>query len=444
MRTSTLVPERPRGGSVPDRRSARPAFDGLSDRTRNLLRLAEQAGQESGARVYLVGGAVRDLLLERPIADIDLVATGNVELLVESLGHGLASAPRRNRRFGTWCWRRPDGSRIDLARARRETYSLPGALPKVSRADLESDLARRDFSINAMALDVGPTDPGRLHDSCGGLEDLKRRRIRILHGLSFVDDPTRLFRAIRFAGRLGFSLDASTAQAFRGAIHDGVLQELSAARLRTELVLLLSEELPLRGIRLAETHGLWQALHPRLRVGREPRESLRVLLSWLDRREPPPSIARLPRWSLLLGAMIEPLSPAAGGEILDRLGIGGETRRMLEEVLTRAGSVRRRVAGLVRPTASRVDAVCGPAHPGTLAVASSRGSPRARRLVRRWLSEWSSVRADVTGGDLLAAEVPAGPRIARGLEAARRAKLDGRAPGRSEQLRVAVRRARRA
>ena len=386
----------------------RVALDGLTRRDREWIRRASRLGPRVGARVYLVGGAVRDLLLGRPVTDLDLVATGEVSRLAEQLEPCPDSKLTRSRRFGTWSWRRADGSRLDLARGRREVYPVPGALPQVVPADLAEDLSRRDFSINAIALELDERRTGRIHDPLGGREDLTRRRIRVLHERSFLDDPTRIFRAIRFAGRLGFSLEPTTKRLLR------------------------------------ESYRLWSALHPRLSAGPTARRRLRALGSALGRPDPPQDLARLPRWTLLLGVLIEPLGPSAGGELLDRLAVDRATRGMLSDVLVRTRNVRRRISRLTRPTASRVDAICGEAHPATLAVAAAYGPRRTRLLIGRWLADWSRRKADVTGADLLNAGLSPGPGIARGLAAARRAKLDGRARERSDQLRIAIRSARRA
>ena len=422
----------------------RVALDGLTDRDREWVRRASRLGPRVGARVYLVGGAVRDLLLGRPVTDLDLVATGEVASLAGQLDPFPDSKLTRSRRFGTWSWLRADGSRLDLACGRREVYPFPGALPQIAPADLAEDLGRRDFSINAIALELDERRTGRLHDPLGGREDLAHRRIRVLHERSFLDDPTRIFRAIRFAGRLGFSLEPTTRRLLRRSIDAGGLGRLSPARLRREVRLLLDEPAPLAGVRLAEAYGLWSALHPRLSAGPTARRRLRSLGSALGRPDLPKELARLPRWTLLLGVLIEPLAPSAGEELLGRLAVDRTTRGMLFDVLVRTRNVRRRISRLTRPRASRVDAICGEAHPGTLAVAAAFGPRRTRLLIGRWLADWSRRKADVTGADLLNAGLSPGPGIARGLSAARRAKLDGRARERSEQLRIAIRSARRA
>lgn len=209
-----------------------------------LARAARTAGREA----YLVGGAVRDLLLRRPPVDVDVAFEGPVNAAADFISALCAEAgwrvEARHDRFGTATLYGPDGRRVDLAATRDEHYPHPGALPVVKAgAPIARDLARRDFTIHAMAFRLsGQGIDGILLDPFGGEQDLERRNLRLLHGGSLADDPTRVFRAVRYAARLGFGLDPGFIVAVRRGEESGAFQRISGDRLRRALQEVLSEE----------------------------------------------------------------------------------------------------------------------------------------------------------------------------------------------------------
>ncbi|HEY1596999.1 MAG TPA: hypothetical protein VGF74_16495, partial [Thermoleophilaceae bacterium] len=190
---------------------------------------------------FLVGGAVRDLLLGRPTVDLDVAVEGDARAVARELAGRLAGEAKEHERFGTATVTAGDLS-VDLATTRRETYAEPGALPDVHPAGLTEDLGRRDFTINAMALDLNGGDVGALEDPHGGRADLDAGLIRVLHGGSFVDDPTRLLRALRYEARFGFRMDEQTERLAREAAAGAGFATVSGARVRDELLDLLSED----------------------------------------------------------------------------------------------------------------------------------------------------------------------------------------------------------
>ncbi|MHB1045077.1 MAG: tRNA nucleotidyltransferase/poly(A) polymerase family protein [Thermoanaerobaculia bacterium] len=203
--------------------------------------------RDAGARIYLVGGAVRDAVLGRAPTDLDVALEGPAsaaDALVRELGGRGWTCEARHARFGTATLRPPSGTRVDLATTREETYPVSGALPVVRcGASIERDLARRDFSIHAMALSLGPEGPeGAPIDPFDGAGDLALRRIRLLHDRSLADDPTRVFRAARYAARLGFSLDTGFDAAMQHAVSAGAFLTISGDRLRRAFEEVLSEE----------------------------------------------------------------------------------------------------------------------------------------------------------------------------------------------------------
>jgi tRNA nucleotidyltransferase (CCA-adding enzyme) len=341
-----------------------------------------------GDPVYLVGGAVRDLLLGRGRADIDLVVEGDAAALGERLGAEVVA----HERFGT-AKVKLDGHEVDIAGARSESYPHPGALPVVEpNAGLAADLRRRDFTINAMAVPL--RGEPLLIDPHAGQADLAAGQLRVLHEGSFVDDPTRAIRAARYAARFGFTLEQRTAELLREAD----LGTVSADRRQAELLRLATEAEAARGFALLCEWGL---LEPR-RGGVELVERVGELLAdapWRD---------LAPRDRTLLAAAI---GPARGEEALAR---------------TRPE----------RP--SEAVALAAPCDGIELILARALGA----EWLDRYLNEWRDVGLEIDGSDLLRAGLSEGPALGRGLEEALRRKLDGEVEGRDEELAVALEAAR--
>jgi tRNA nucleotidyltransferase (CCA-adding enzyme) len=334
--------------------------------------------------VYLVGGAVRDLLLGRPRSDIDIVVEGDAAALAERLGAGALPNPR----FGT-AKVELEGHGVDIAAARSESYPRPGALPDVRPgADLATDLARRDFTINAMAIPLGGETA--LIDPHGGRRDLEAGVLRVLHGRSFVDDPTRALRAARYAARFGLALDPETERLLRAAD----LKTVSADRRRAELERLAAEDVAARGFGLLSEWGLVRLREGGVELADEVRRLLGTEL-WTG-------AARLP--DAVLAAAIGPV------------------RRERELAAAEPG-----------PPSEAVELAAG--HDGIeLALARALGA----EWLDRYLAEWRPVRLEIDGGDLIAAGIPQGPAVGRGLAAALRRKLDGELSGREQELAAAL------
>ena len=255
--------------------------------------------------VYLVGGSVRDILLGEPSFDVDVVVEGDAIALAQALAEQLDGRVRAHRQFGTAVVLYGDDERVDVVTARSETYHAPAVLPSVEPGSIDDDLHRRDFTINAMAVSLKGENLGRLVDPFGGREDLEAGRIRILHDRSFVDDPTRILRAIRYEDRYGFRMDDETVRLARECIATGHVGDLSGARLRDELVALLEEGDVSHAIpRLAEL-GAEKEVHPHV-VADEEAVGLFDRLRELNQRYE----LGVPAWRLGLEALARKLPPA--------------------------------------------------------------------------------------------------------------------------------------
>jgi tRNA nucleotidyltransferase (CCA-adding enzyme) len=400
-----------------------PAPRELLERVRALPAGAPLTDRLGGAGgVYLVGGSVRDLLLGGRPLDLDIVVDGDAA----GLGARLGGEVLVHDRFGTSTVRL-GGFSYDIARARRETYRHSGALPDVALASLEEDLLRRDFTINSLAIALTGSAAGRLYAAPGALEDLEGRRLRVLHDGSFRDDPTRMLRLARYASRLEFSIDPHTRTLAQEAIATDALATVSGSRIGAELRLLAGEPDPVAALRCLAELRLDRGIHPRfgLRDERLARRALAVL----------PGDGRRDRLAIALAAL--DLGADELTALLDALAFEAPDREAIVAAATRAPELAERLERARLP--SQVAAAADGAGPELVALAGAIGP---ERQARDWLTRLRHVGLEIDGSDLLAAGVPQGPLIGRGLRAALAAKLDGRAWGREEELTQALQAAR--
>jgi tRNA nucleotidyltransferase (CCA-adding enzyme) len=402
---------RPRDGelrervrSVPGMERLLPALDGL-------------------APSYLVGGAVRDLLRGAVAVDLDVAVEGDARSVARALAERLGGAAREHERFGT-ATVRTDELSVDLATTRREVYPEPGVLPVVEEAGLDEDLARRDFTINAMALGLSGDDLGHLYDPCDGVPDLEEGLVRVLHQRSFRDDPTRLLRALRYEARLGFRMDPATELLARDAATEGGLRTVSGARVRDELMDLLAEpELP-SGIARMRELGIDRAMHTAMEAdpGLVASAALGAVAIGADRA---------------LVALAALCAPAA--ERLD-LWLGDlHLPAWDRDAVSRAARIAPRLAEELRArdhTPSELRALLGRETLVALALALAMDAPS--EPVLRWVTELRGVRLEISGADLLAEGVPEGPALGRALEETLSRKLDGLVRSRDEELETAL------
>jgi tRNA nucleotidyltransferase (CCA-adding enzyme) len=386
--------------------------------------------RDKSLRLFLVGGVVRDLILGRTVRDLDLVVEGDAAGFARAVAARLQGQVRAHGRFGTAIAEFPDGGRLDVAAARREIYDSPGALPRVAPASLEEDLARRDFTINAMALEIAPARRSRLLDPFGGLRDIESRKLRFLHPLSPFDDPTRAFRAVRYANRLGFHIGRDAAAAVREALRAGAFDSVSGDRLRRELELLFAEPNRAAAVRLIAGLGVGSVLKARMSASAAALARLRRAEA-LSSQWPPAG-----GWLLYLLAWVHDCRADRLRRLADRLALQGRPGRAVRDW----GATRRRLLRLGR--ARRRSAVrallegLSPEEIGALAVSLPlRSAARLLDVVRRPLS------LSIGGRELLAAGVSAGPAVGRALAATLAAREDGMISAGGE-LDFALRRAR--
>jgi len=387
----------------------------LPEPRRKLLKEVGRLAAGMGLPVYIVGGCVRDLLLDGgpPPGDFDFVAEGDAPALAQAVAREMGGRVTVHAPFGTATWfGSPDsGATIDFATARTESYPQPAVLPRVTPATIDADLQRRDFTINTLALRVDGEHCGELLDLHQGQADLAARVIRVLHPLSFQDDPTRIFRAVRYEQRLGFHLAAETLALIPAAL--AALASLTGERVRHELELIFREPRAAAMLTRLEELSVLTGVHP--------------ALSWAARRSALVSTLHslpLADWKIAvppepeafyLGLLLMDAAPLEVAEALTRLSVNREVSHAVQ------ASVGLEIEG-TRP--SEIVACLEGFSELALAVAYVLHEA-SHAVLNDYLAHWRFVQAETTGADLIALGLTPGPRFKTILWELRAARLDG-------------------
>ena len=393
-----------------------------------LVHLIEAIGAiaaHQDQHLYLVGGAVRDLLLERATFDLDLTVDGDAIALAQLLANTTQGRLTVHARFRTASLRWKEW-RIDLATIRSETYDRPGALPRVKPGSLADDLFRRDFTINAMAIQLSPGRYGELVDLYGSQNDLEQGLIRILHEKSFTDDATRIWRALRYEQRLGFQIGPKTLGLLKRDM--AMLDAISGDRTRHELELILKETYPEKVFLRAEELQVLSKLQPGLKAS-----------NWLSERfeqarqvsspTPPPA-------SLYMALLTYTLSVEQLEQMIARLKLS----RQLSQVLRDTCQLRTDIETLAAPDLkpSRIYEVLHGYSPAAITAASiATDSPEASRNIHEYLVRLRYIKPVLTGENLKNMGLAPGPRISETLDRLRAARQDGEVSNRQEEERLA-------
>jgi tRNA nucleotidyltransferase (CCA-adding enzyme) len=404
----------------------------------DLLTEIARVAAERRLRTFVVGGLVRDALRGATRAglpaassarDVDVVVEGDGVALAARLARRLGGRVTSHAAFGTASVEGLATGRLDVATARAERYRLPGALPDVRAGTIVEDLERRDFSVNAIAVELS-SGAFELLDPFGGRLDLERRRLRVLHPLAFVEDPTRIFRAARYASRLGFALDRAAVRARALAIRLEHYPALSGQRLAAELRRVASDADPDQSLGHLAIAGAFRLLDSRLRFSAASAAAIRGVadaLDWSRRRGLAIDTLEVALLAVLAGA------PAAVAEAaLARLGVSGAPRARLLRARAEAPDLAQELdaPALRSDVAARLRSL--PAL--ELAETWRRGTPRARTLVDWWVAEGSDVVPALDGGDLVRLGLPPGPAVGAVRARLRDARLDGTVSTRDDEV----------
>ena len=393
----------------------------LSD---DLLELITEAGKLAAAKkhnLYLVGGVVRDIFLGRPVTDADLVLEGDAPSLARELGILRKGKVVVHSRFGTATVKQ-DHINIDIVTARSETYSRPGALPSVKPGTVDDDLFRRDFTINAMAICILPECFGELIDPHGGGDDLDRHIIRVLHEKSFRDDPTRIWRAVRYEQRLDFILDEHTEELLRRDLD--MIYRVSGDRLRHEIERILEEQRPEKVLHRAHELGALQRLSPSLRGD-----------DWLIERckaarSMNPSSGSSSIIYLALSAWL--LTKEETENFIHMMRFSGEQARVLRDTFDLKQNLQLLEARELLP--SQIYSILEPYHVQSIkAAAIATDSTAVKQHLNRYLSELIYITSSLNGNDLKRLGIKQGKKMGEILRSLKAARLDGKVTTREEE-----------
>ena len=392
------------------------------------MKLAGEAATRMEQKLFLVGGVVRDLLLDRTNLDLDLVTEGDAMRLADELAKIKNGKVIAHSRFNTakikW-----DKWSVDIASARAESYDKPGSLPTVEcHCDIQQDLIRRDFTINSMAVYLEPLRFGELIDLFDGRDDLKRGYIRVLHDDSFKDDATRIWRAVRYEQRLSFVIEHYTLGLLKRDI--SYLDTISGDRIRNELELVLKEEKPEKALLRADELGVLARMCPQMKADDWVAKKITKARGIMEPYCPPEE--------LYLAFLVYRLTPEGLDDFIRYLKFPGTTVRVLQDTL----SLKSELRGLTRSslTPSRIYHLLHRFNQtAILANLMAAESPLVRQRIELYLNKLRHIQPLLTGEDLIQMGYAAGPRIKETLEALREARLDGKVSTREEETEIARR-----
>ncbi|MEW6287558.1 MAG: hypothetical protein AB1509_15150 [Chloroflexota bacterium] len=403
-----------------------------------LLHLAADAASQSGLPLYIIGGSVRDLILGSAIQDLDLTVEGDAIALARALAKRHGGRVTAHTKFGTAKWFLPkdlqteSSETLDLISARSETYKHPAALPTVKMGSMDDDIRRRDFTINTLAIRLDGDRFGELRDDLGGMDDLKQGIVRVLHAKSFMDDPTRMYRAVRYAERYGFKIAEETLTLIPQA--RPLIEKLSAQRIRHELDLILEEwNAAAMLARLAEL-DLLQPIHPALTFDESMRERLSHLHTYRG-------LQHLSPWNITRGEQMRPsdlgwllwlmsLSQEQVSALNDRLHFTADLLASLFAV-SKMYAAQSSFIGL-KPSQC-VERLESYPLAAVEAVGYAAKDPRVKECFDEYISKWRYIKPHLNGDDLKALGVEPGPRYAVILRRLRNAWLDGEVKTEAEE-----------
>jgi tRNA nucleotidyltransferase (CCA-adding enzyme) len=406
----------------------------LPERIMQVLKEAGLVGDALGFSVYAVGGFVRDILLGYENLDVDIVVEGDGIAFAKAFAGRRGCRVKAHEKFGTAVVTFPDGFKVDVATARLEYYEMPAVLPTVERGSIRADLYRRDFTINTLAVSLNPSEFGELLDFYGAQRDIKEGVIRVLHNLSFVEDPTRVFRAVRFEQRFSFRMSRHTQALIGNAVRQNFFEKLSGKRLFNELVLILKEERPIKSVHRMAELGLLRFIHPSLRfTEKEWRlfDEIRGTLAWFallflkERCEP---------WLVYMMGLMDPLKPREVEEACLRLSAPGRVRERLISArkkgflvlrrLSQGGMDDRELYHLLKPLPMEA-----------LLYITAKGGEAVKKEVSRYITHLMGVRTVLTGNDLKKSfALEPGPEFKKILSCLLDARLEGVVKTREEEV----------
>lgn len=414
----------------------------LTPASLSAAKAAARCSNRLAVPAYIVGGPVRDMLLGWPVTDIDVVVEGDGIRFAGELAAVEGGKMVEYSRFGTALVIFADGTKVDVATAREERYVKPGALPTVKPGSLDGDLRRRDFTINAMAIRLGPDDYGLFIDTYGGTGDLKSGRIRVMHPGSFRDDPTRILRAVRFESRYRFSIDEETISLLAEAVGDRMLDEVSRQRLREEIAAVLKEDYASEAVNRLHATGVWQALFGEEFILPGQAEVLfkraDEATGWYSRLAAEHRLHDAVPWIVRWLSLMSEAPPGMAENITAEFHVGKAAQKCVSELNERRSKLVRFAEIGTEGTRSALYRLMEGLAPETLIymiAASTRED--ITREVEQFLVDLRSIEALVNGNDMKELGIPESPLMGNLLERVFDMQLDGTVKNREEALKAA-------
>jgi len=396
---------------------------------RHIIMMLHQGGAlaaSMGCNMYLVGGIVRDMVMHIDNLDIDLVVEGDGIAFAKAFAPSVGGRCAVHEKYKTAVITLKDGTHIDVATARMEYYKHPGGYPIVEQSTLKLDLYRRDFTINTMAVCLVPQRFGELIDFFGAQRDIKEKRIRVLHALSFVEDPSRILRAVRFETRYGFALGKQTLSLVHAAVRSGLLSSIPGRRISHEIRQILSEDDPVPGLERLKELEVLSAIHPDIILNAAIREDfarVKQTISWFDLLY---THEQYRSWFIYLLALVEQMKPKKIIAICQRLGLTDENVRNILTARSRVNALLRDLATSERKTPAVVVRSLEKARLEEVLYAMSKTkSPEIKELISSYITTWRAYKPPVTGKDLIGLGFRKGKRLGDALRLIRDMGLNG-------------------
>jgi tRNA nucleotidyltransferase (CCA-adding enzyme) len=410
-------------------------LNNLTKEIRDLVYLVRDISSINNLSAYLVGGFVRDLLLGVKNLDLDFVVEQDAIKLAQDFAQRLNARLIRHKRFRTATVILRSNFKVDFATARRESYPHPAALPLVTSGSLRDDLFRRDITINAMAISINSKNFGQLIDFFGGKDDLKDKKIRILHNLSFIDDPTRILRVIRFAQRYNFRIEPKTLACLKEAVKMRMLDRIQPQRVRNELILLLKEEEPLKQIRRLQGLVGLRFISPHLSLSRNSYKllnTLQIQTSWFKKHYP--QRRQLDAWLIYFMGITHSLKARDIKLVCKKFAFPkGDERR----ILSFHSSCRKVISGLGKNKVSPVEIfnLLEPlTYEVTLLIKAKAKNSNVKRHMENYLEIYNGMHIFISGDDLHELGIKPGPYYEKIFKRVLKARLEGLVRTKEDEL----------
>ena len=407
----------------------------LPDRVYGLLVGAGEVADRIGMKAYVIGGFVRDLVMRNHNLDVDIAIEGDGIAFAEAFSHEYPCRVRAHHKFGTAVLVFPDGFKVDVATTRVEYYREPGALPTVEYSSLKLDLYRRDFTINTLAVRLNPGVFGELIDFFGAQRDIKERVLRILHSLSFVEDPSRILRATRFERRFGFAIGRHTQNLIRNAVRLELIARLPKPRLFSELELILREEEPVGILKRLASFGIGPSLHPKITLDKaqiallEETSEILVWFSLLFLEE------KVERWSVLFLALLNPLDPEEAKKFVAELGAGRRLREWVRIAKDEAPEITHRLLSARVVSRKFIHDCLNPLPTEVILYLMAKAKHNdIKRYISLYFTQLKYVRPVITGKDLLDLGYPPGPLYKQVLDEVLERKFAGELSTKADEM----------